>query len=325
MISNLNNTLDNLLESINKKKAIPLASLTLKSYKSRLNNLIIDFNLYNNNNIYLKFFINNYDDIINYLNKNIENNASKISYISSILFIILFFDDNKYIENIRIKYQNKIKELRDNINSVKNNEKNDKESENWIDYNELKNIFDDNYNKYINIINDKKIVKINDYYDIQNMVIFSFYILIEPVRSHELVSLKYKDYNKDKDNYIDIKNKKLIFNYFKTSKSKKQAIIDLKDNDKLINLIKSFILFKNNNGFNIEYLFNSNDGTQIDNSQIVRRLNIITGKKISSSMIRKIYLSHKYGDNLDMINNINNTAKNMMNSVNVITKNYIKK
>jgi len=42
-------------------------------------------------------------------------------------------------------------------------------------------------------------------------------------------------------------------------------------------------------------------------------------------MIRKIYLSHKYGDNLDVINNINNTAKNMMNSVNVITKNYIKK
>jgi len=76
----------------------------LKSYKSRLNNLIIDFNLYNNNNIDLNFFINNYDNIINYLNEKIENNASKISYLSSILFIILFFDDNKYIENIRIKY-----------------------------------------------------------------------------------------------------------------------------------------------------------------------------------------------------------------------------
>lgn len=325
MISNLNNTLDNLLESINKKKITPLAKLTLKSYKSRLNNLIIDFNLYKNNNIDLKFFINNYDNIINYLNEKIENNASKISYLSSILFIILFFDDDKYIENIRIKYQNKIKQLRDNINSVKNNEKNDKESENWIDYNELKNIFDDNYNKYINIINNKKIVKINDFYDIQNMVIFSFYILIEPVRSQEIVTLKYKDYNKDKDNYIDIKNKKLVFNSFKTSKSKNQAIIDLKNNDKLINLIKSFILFKNNNGFNIEYVFNSNDGTQIDNSQIVRRLNNIIGKKISSSMIRKIYLTHKYGDSLDIINNINDTAKNMMNSVNVITKNYIKK
>lgn len=76
----------------------------MKSYKSRLNNLIIDFNLYNNNNIDLNFFINNYDNIINYLNEKIENNASKISYLSSILFIILFFDDNKYIENIRIKY-----------------------------------------------------------------------------------------------------------------------------------------------------------------------------------------------------------------------------
>jgi integrase len=189
---------------------------------------------------------------------------------------------------------------------------------------ELEKIFNDNYNKYIDIINNKTKVKINDYYNIQNMIIFSFYILIEPVRSSEIASLKYQNYDINNDNYIDIKNKSLIFNDFKTSKTKNQLIIDLKQNKKLINLIKSFILFKQNNGFNRDYLFNSNDDTNIDNSQLAKRLNHIIGKNISSSMIRKIYLSDKYNDTLETINNINKSAKNMMNSTNVITKNYIK-
>ena len=157
------------------------------------------------------------------------------------------------------------------------------------------------------------------------MVIFSFYILIEPVRSSEIATLKYKNYDINDDNYIDVNKKTMIFNVFKTSKTKKQLIIDLKQNKKLNNLIKSFILFKQNNGFNRDYLFNSNDDTEIDNSQIAKRLNHIINKKISSSMIRKIYLSDKYNDSLETINNINKSAQNMMNSMNIITKNYIKK
>jgi integrase len=223
-----------------------------------------------------------------------------------------------------LKYQNKIKEFREQINLNKTNEKNENEIKNWVSYNELEKIFNDNYNKYIDIINEKKKVKINEYYNIQNMVIMSFYILIEPVRSSEIASLKYQNYDINDDNYIDIKKKILVFNEFKTSKTKNQLIIDLKQNKQLINLIKSFILFKQNNGFNRDYLFNSNDDTNIDNSQLAKRLNHIIGKNISSSMIRKIYLSDKYNDTLETINNINKSAKNMMNSTNVITKNYIK-
>ena len=194
-----------------------------------------------------------------------------------------------------------------------------------MSYKELEKIFNDNYNKYIDIINNKTKVKINDYYNIQNMIIMSFYILIEPVRSSEIATLKYKNYDINNDNYINTNKKIIVFNDFKTSKTKNQLIIEIKQNKKLINLIKSFILFKQNNGFNRDYLFNSNDNTNIDNSQIARRLNHIIGKNISSSMIRKIYLSDKYGDILEKINDIKKTSNNMMNSFNVITKNYIKK
>jgi integrase len=329
----MNKFLDNILQSINKNKLSPLSNETIKSYKSRILNLLNEFKLINelNNSVDINYFIDNYNDVIEYLDNNISNTASKISYISSILYLLLKFDDdknnkndNKLIDNVRLKYQNKIKEFREQINLNKTNEKNENEIKNWVSYNELEKIFNDNYNKYIDIINEKKKVKINEYYNIQNMVIMSFYILIEPVRSSEIASLKYKNYDINDDNYIDIKKKILVFNEFKTSKTKNQLIIDLKQNKKLINLIKSFILFKNINNFNRDYLFNSNDNTNIDNSQLAKRLNHIIGKNVSSSMIRKIYLSDKYNDTLETINNINKSAKNMMNSTNVITKNYIK-
>jgi len=304
---------------------------TIKSYYSRIINLIKKLNI---DNFDLLDFINKKDEIIEFIYKNNENISVRITIISAILYLLNYFENNKnYISedklnDTRIYYKNKISLLRDTnkINLMNNdNNKDDKTNENWISYSELTDIFNKYYDKYINIINDKKTVKINDYYDIQNMVIFSFYILLEPVRSHEIATLKYKNYDKKTDNFIDIKNKLLVFNDYKTKKSYKTVEIDLKNNDKLINLIKSFILFKQKNKFDINYLFNSNDNTAIDSSQLHKRLNRITGLKISSSMIRKIWLSENYKDVLEKDKKINNSAKNMMNSVNVIKTHYIKK
>ena len=301
---------------------------TIKSYFSRIINLIKKLNI---DNFDLLDFINKKDEIINFIYKNNENILVRITIISAILYLLNYFELNKnYISedklnNARIFYKNKISLLRDTnkINLLNNdNNKDVKTAENWITYSELTDIFNKYYDKYINIINDKKPVKINDYYNIQNMVIFSFYILLEPVRSQEIATLKYKNFDKKTDNYIDIKNKLLIFNDYKTKKTYKTIEIDLSNNDKLINLIKSFILFKQKNKFDIDYLFNSNDNTAIDSSQLHKRLNRIIGLKISSSMIRKIYLSENYKD---VFNDINKSAKNMMNSMNVINTHYIKK
>jgi hypothetical protein len=315
-----------IFENLNKNN---LNKSTIKSYFSRIKTLSEYFkdNGYKINNL---FFIDNTNDIIKYINENIKNKASKISIYSALLYLLNYFKDNKNLissnklNEIIELYKNEISLNRNIITSLQTNNKSDKESDNWLSYNELVDIFNNNYDKYINIINMKQIIKIDEYYNIQNMVLLSFYILIEPVRSSEIATLKYQNYDKNIDNYIDIKNKILVFNQFKTSKSYKQNIIDLKDNIKLINLIKSFIIFKNKNKFNNDYLFNSNDNTVLDNSQITKRLNKIIGKNISSSMIRKIYLTDTYGHINDTMKKLNKSSKNMMNSVNVIQTNYIK-
>lgn len=304
---------------------------TIKSYFSRIINLIKKINI---DNFDLMMFINNKNEIIDFINKNNDNIPVKITIVSSILYILNYFQLNKnYISEDKLNdaisyYKNMIKIFRDANNTKilnEDNNKDEKTADNWISYIELTNIFNKYYDKYIDIINNKTIVKINDYFDIQNMVILSFYILIEPVRSHEIATLKYKNYDKNIDNYIDIKNKKLVFNQYKTSKFYKQININLTDNTKLINLIKSFILFKQKNNFDIDYLFNSNDNTVLDSSQLQKRLNRIIGKKISSSMIRKIYLSENYKNIIEIDKKMNKSAINMMNSTNVIKSHYIKK
>jgi len=323
--------LKEILFNNNLKKEKLLTEQTIKSYFSRIKSLINEFKLYNGETINILFFINNYNQIINYLDDNIKNTSSKITIISAIIYLILFFVDNKdkkitklYNNSLNI-YKEKIKDLKDNIDINNTNDKSQKELDNWLDYNEIVRIFNYNYDKYINIIEDKKIVKIDEYFNIQNMILLSFYVLIEPVRSSEIATLKYKDYSVNNDNYIDFKNKKLVFNNYKTSYTKNKTTVDLKDNKLLLDLIQSFIEFKKKNKFNREFLFNSNDDTNIDNSAITKRLNKIIGKRISSSMLRKIYLSNKYGDSLKTIKDIQNSANNMMNSINVITKNYIKR
>jgi hypothetical protein len=302
---------------------------TIKSYFSRIINLIKKINIDNFN---ILMFITNRNQIIDFINDTNDNIPVKITIISSILYLLNYFEKNKNfisdekLNEARLYYKNQIKIFRDN-NNIKimneDNEKNEKLNEKWISYIELTDIFNKYYDKYINIIKNKTVVKINDYYDIQNMVIFSFYILIEPVRSYEIATLKYQNFNKNTDNYIDLINNKIVFNQYKTSKFYKQTSINLSDNHKLINLIKLFIPFKQNNQFIGDYLFNSNDNTLLDSSSIMKRLHRIIGKPISSSTIRKIYLSDNY--NLDDVKKLNNTAKNMMNSTNVIQKNYIKK
>ena len=159
---------------------------------------------------------------------------------------------------------------------------------------------------------------------IQNYVLLSFYVLLEP-RRLEYTTLKYKNYDTKLDNYYNVLTNEITLNNYKTSKYKKDYIIDL-SNNKLSSIINKFIILKSYNNINSDYLFTSINDNPLDNSQITKRLNnIFDGKKVSVSMIRKIYLTYNYGNNLDTLKNIINTSKNIGNSVNVITQHYLKK
>lgn len=300
---------------------------TMKTYINILNNLLKNMSI-KKRNITSNFFISNSEEIIDYIKKNIDNIGSQNTYISSILNIIN--NDKKLKDkynNIEDNYRNLLLENRQNINLKKNNnEKNIKEIENWISYNDILNKYNDLEKEYMKYLDNPEKYKVKDllFNKIQNYVLLSFYVLLEP-RRLEYTTLKYKNYDKNLDNYYNISTKEIILNNYKTSKYKKDYIIDL-SNNKLSTIINKFINLKSYININSDYLFTSINNNPLDNSQITKRLNnIFDGKKVSVSMIRKIYLTYNYGDNLDTLKNIINTSKNMGNSVNVITQHYLKK
>ena len=297
-----------------------LSKLTIKTYDNQLKLLLKKLNKEED------YLITNLDEVIKFIQKNYDNLGSQITVISSILYSINnnqnINDENKTL--LKNNYKQIIAYNQNLINEKnKLNEKNEKESDNWMNWDEILELFKIQYNKYKKLIENPKKMDIDLFYKIQNIIILSLYIYEEPRRS-EYIDVKYKNYDIKKDNFFDVKKKIIVLNNYKTSKTKNDFIIDLSKNKTLYNILINFIKLKEINLFNSDYLFISNIDTKLDESQLAKRLNSVFDKKISTSMIRKIYLSHMYGDTLQNLKNLKNTTINMGNSINTVLTNYLK-
>jgi len=130
-----------------------------------------------------------------------------------------------------------------------------------------------------------------------------------------------------KFNYLDLNNKKFIFNNYKTQGTYDSVIIDIPHD--LFKVIKSYMVIHphksklNNKKYHILYLVNF-CGEEINMSTQMTKIlnNIFGGLKIGSSMLRNIYLTTKYSG---MMKELKNDVKDMSTSVDVALNNYIKK
>lgn len=298
-----------------------LSDKTIKTYTTLFNNFMKKLNKE------YEYLINKSEEVIEFIKNNYDNIGSQKTIISAIIYF-LKQDNNienelkkKIIENYRLVISNNIK-LINEINEK--NGKNEKEDDNWMEWDEIKEIYNNIYTKYKLFLQKPNKLDIDTFYNIQNLVLLAFYVLLEPRRS-EYVDIKIQNYDIENDNYYDEKNNLIILNNYKTSENKEPFIIKLNLNKELKKILKDFIKLRKINGFKSDYLFVSNTDTKIDNSQLSKRLNKIIGKNISVSMLRKIYLSQTYGDKLNTLKNIKKTSENMGNSIDIIIKNYIKK
>lgn len=120
-------------------------------------------------------------------------------------------------------------------------------------------------------------------------------LFIPPRRSADW-NMKWKNYDEEKDNYVDVKNSQFVFNNYKTAKVYGMVKIDIPKSLKLI-LNKWFKINPT------DYILFDSKKQPLTSPQIAHRLNDIFGKKISTSMLRHIYLTHRFGDvNLQEIN-----------------------
>jgi len=189
---------------------------------------------------------------------------------------------------------------------INTQKKTDKQEANWKSFEEIKNVVDTHYNK-IKPLLKRKSLDDNEYKQFQDFIILCLTsgVYFPPRRSSDWIFMKIKNIDKANDNYID--KKKFIFNKYKTAKFYGQQQVEIPKDLKPI--INKFIKFNPN-----EYLLTDGKGEQLTNVRLTQKLNTIFGNKISTSMLRHVFISSKLQD-VPALNDLKELATDMGHSV----------
>lgn len=142
---------------------------------------------------------------------------------------------------------------------------------------------------------------------------------IAPRRSLDWVEMKIKNFDKTVDNYYDKKDGFFFFNKFKTVKY-------VNDNDKKVIIpteLKKIInkWIKQNT---TEYLIFNNKNQAFTSSSFGKKLNTLFGENVSTDLLRSVYISNKFGNIAEKVEEMNDTMKKMGSSTSSALQYYIK-
>lgn len=196
-------------------------------------------------------------------------------------------------------------------------EKTDKQEENWLDYAEIVDLWNNKYKKMKTILYNSEP---KDKREKQELVKFMAQtvtggIFFTPRRS-EWTFVKVRNYDPKTDNYVDMKNSQFVFQKYKTAKVYGEEKVPFPKEFKAI--LSRYMKCVDNDYL----LFNAKD-EQMTNVNLTQALNSVYGKRISTSMLRHIYLSHKFKD-MPSLHELEDTAKGMGHSVTQMLE-YVKK
>ena len=317
--------MDTYLNKIKNSRSIRDTSINL--YKSYMNRLNDEFNKGKEFN--MNFIKHNIKEIFKYIDENFGNSVQRNFYASLLVFISPT-EKNKPTDGFENIYDEILNKLRDKhniyIDNKKDNKKNDKEDKNWISFEEVLN----KWNKIDRIIRntqfDDNLTK-KDYNNLIEWVLLSLYTMNPPRRNDyaEMKIIPYNEYqetslnNIENNNYLVKGKSNFVFSFGKNSV--KSDIGDTKIIDVPKNLAKVLRVWLKLN--KTEFLLPKYGKKEpITKNGLTLILNkIFYPKKISTSMLRKIYLSYKFGDVKKEQQKI---AEEMNHSVQVQNDIYIK-
>lgn len=254
----------------------------------------------------------NIEDIIDYIKSSEVKISTKRNYLNSIISLHkhgnLKIDDIDFIKKYRDGISDIINKKVHSGDNLNENQKSAMDELKQEDIYELVDELNKNKNKSEKHFNDfifiDLILETHLRNDIGNLEIINDKKKIKPTRNYIYVT---------RNNPVE-----LIINEYKTSKTYDPIIIKL--SDELGNDIKAYLrLYKNK-----DYLFTNRKGNPLSSSEITHKINNIFKKKfnskISTTILRKFYLTNKYKD---VINEMENDAKNMGHSTDTQKTYYI--
>jgi len=227
-------------------------------------------------------------------------------------------------------YENKMYQLSEQIIDIQNDRsKSDKQKANWMSWNEVRNKYHALERDVLDMKN-YKIINCKDYSKLLECLVLSLYIYIPPRRNRDFIEMniiKGQKMRKSNCNYCNMTTKKFHFNSFKNSKSTGSVIINIPD--AIMTLINMMLYYRGLDRckiYDVAFLVKldaDNTYPLCQDNAITEILNkIFKPLKISSSMLRKIHDTDKYGS---LISEMEDDSINMSNSIPTKLMYYIKK
>jgi len=223
-------------------------------------------------------------------------NSRKMLYAT--LLTILAYYPNAKQEKV---YRKGFEAAKTECLKIDPNIKTEKEKANWMTWPEVLDI----YGMYKEAAEQMEyLTRLNapNYRTMLRYMILSLYVLLPPGRSLDYVAMyvmppNSKNQLTDDRNWIDLRNKTLVFNKFKTVKDMGQEIVSYKDRPDFEEALNRFLKFNPDRHDTHPYKFLVHkNGSEISTSKQLHEIlnQIFAPKKISSTMLRHIYLSSKY-------------------------------
>lgn len=215
-----------------------------------------------------------------------------------------------------------------NKEGATNNEKSETQKENWINQDEVREVYSKLTEEVQPLLSQKKLSP-SEYEKVLRWLVFSLYALQKPRRNADyqkcLIVKKLPAEMNPEYNYLDYSGKKWYFNNYKTKGTYKTQ--EIPASEEMMKVITSFLKFhplrshfKNKSSI-MPLLVDYQGEPFTTTNAITRMLNKIFGKKIGVSMLRNIFLTDKYGDK---VKELEQDAKEMGTSASTIQNQYVK-
>lgn len=278
-----------------------LAPTSLRTYNSILKNLAksLDFEPTREN------FISNRDNIMKFLKETDPKKRKTI--LASIIVLLDNGKDNETVDTFREKMMTDVKSADD---EVKEQKLTPKQQENWLSWDEIQRVYSDLEKETKGLFKIEKL-KPSAKMRLQDFVLLSALMLIPPRRSLDWADFKIKNIDEDKDNYM-LKDK-LIFNSYKTKKYYGKQTVDISKNTALKKILNDWIKIQDG-----DYLFTDTKGNYLSPTKLTFRLYGLfnaKGKKISTSMLRHIFITDKVLPNIPKMTELEEQARLMGHSL----------
>ena len=271
-------------------------------------------------------FLKDLNDIESKLEKYSDN--TKKTILASIVSILSLFKDTPSYKKIYKTYYDKMMTIGNDMKNIDTATKTNKQKINWMTWEVITDIKNKLKEAVMKFAKNKTISE-NQYQILLHYIILLLYYDLPPRRNQDYQYMNFVSEYDDAPadiNLLDYKNKRFIFNKFKTNKKYGQQVVSFlpeNDDEKLKEFnegldiylrfhplnTKPNLKFNKNTQFPFLVYPSGNAFTQVNS--ITRILNKIFQKNVSSSMLRHIYLSTKYN-----IDEMKKDANDMGHSLN---------